>query len=65
MSRSRGERMICLTSLLNFPRGCTHRPKGLDRLVLASPLLPELFANLRCPLVLTTIKEMVVEVHHG
>ena len=65
MSWPRGERMICLTSLLDFPRGCARRPKGLDRLVLASPLLPELFANPRCPPVSTTIKAMVVEVHHG
>ena len=43
--------MICLTSLLDFPRGCACRPKGFDRLVLASPLPSELFANLRCPLV--------------
>ena len=54
--------MICLTSRLDLQRGCTRRPKGLDRLVLASPLPPELFANLRVP---TAIKATVVEVHYS
>ena len=56
--------MICLTSLLDFPHGCARRPKGADKLVLASPLPPELFANPRCPLVPRTIKATTVEVHH-
>ena len=41
--------MICLTSLLDLPRGCACRPKGLDKLVLASPFPPKFFANPRCP----------------
>ena len=55
--------MICLTSLLDLSRGCTRRPKGLDRLVLTSPLPPEFFANLRCLSVLATIKATTVGVH--
>ena len=57
--------MICLTSLLDLPRGCARRPKGPDRLVLASPLPPRLFANPRCPPVLATIKATTVKVHHS
>ena len=57
--------MICLTSLLDFPRGCTLRPQGPDRLVLASRLPPGLFANLGCPSVPTAIKAMASLVHHS
>ena len=57
--------MICLTSLLDLPRGCTRRLKGSDRLVLASPLPPRLFVNPGCPPVSTAIKATVVEVHHS
>ena len=57
--------MICLTSLLDLPRGCARKPKGPEGLVLASPLPPELFANSRCPPVLAAIKATVVEVHHS
>ena len=41
--------MICLTSLLDFLRGRGRKPKGHDRLVLASPFAQALFANPRCP----------------
>ena len=57
--------MICLTSLLDFPRRCPHRPKGPNRLVLASPLPPGLFANPRCPSILAAIKATAAEVHHS
>ena len=57
--------MICLTSLLDLLLGCARRPKGPDRLVLASPLPLELFANLRCPPVPVAIKATIVEVHHS
>ena len=56
--------MICLTSLLDLPHGCGSRPKGPDRLVLASPLPPKFFANPKCPLITTTIKEPAAEVHY-
>ena len=65
MSRLREEMMICLTSLLDFPRGCAHRLKGPDRLVLALPLPPRVFANPRCPSVSVAIKATVTEVHHS
>ena len=57
--------MICLTSLLDLPRGCTRIPKGPDRLVQASPLPPEFFANPRCPPVPVAIKATVAKVHHS
>ena len=56
--------MICLTSLLDFPRGCTRRPKGPNKLVLASPLPLRLFANPKCPSVPAAIKATAAEVHH-
>ena len=56
--------MICLTSLLDLPHGCARRPKGPDRLVMASPLPPELFANPRWPPVPASIKATIVVVHH-
>ena len=57
--------MICLTSLLDFPRGCACKPKRPDRLVLASPLPPRLFKSPGYPPVLAAIKATVVEVHHS
>ena len=57
--------MICLTSLLDLPRGCARRPKGLNRLVLASTFPPKLFANPRCPLVPVAIKATIAEVHYS
>ena len=52
--------MICLTSLLDFPYGCSRRPKGHDKLMLSSPLPQELFVNPRCPPFPTAIKAIVV-----
>ena len=57
--------MICLTSLLDLPHGCALKPKGPDRLMLASPLPSELFVNPRCPSVPTAIKAMTAEVQHS
>ena len=65
MSWPRRERAICLTSLLDLPHGCARRSNGPNKLVLTSLLPPEFFANPRCPLVPTTIKVMVAEVHHS
>ena len=62
MSRLSGERMICLTSLLDLSHGCARMPKGPDRLVLDSPLPPRLFAGYPIP---AAIKATVVEVHHS
>ena len=57
--------MICLTSLLDLPRGCPRRPKGPDRLVLTSPLPLEFFVNPRCPPVPAFIKETNTKVHRS
>ena len=65
MSLLRRERIICLTSLLDLPHGSARRTKGLDRMVLNSPLPQELFTNPRCPPVPTAIKATGGEVHHS
>ena len=57
--------MICLTSLLDLPRGCAHRPKGPNRLVMMSPLPPKFFMNPKCPPVPAAIKATTAKVHHS
>ena len=57
--------MICLTLLLDLPRGCARRPKGPNRLVLTSPLPSEFFMNPRCPPVPIAIIATTIEVHHS
>ena len=57
--------MICLTSLLDFLHGCARWLKGLNMLVLASSLPPDLFANPRYSPVPAAIKATTTEVHHS
>ena len=57
--------MICLTSLLDLPRGCARRPHGPNRLVLASSLPLRLFANLGYPSVPVAIQATTSMVHHS
>ena len=57
--------MICLSSLLDLPRGFACRTKGPDRLVLASPFPTEFFVNPKCPPVPVATKATTAKVHYS